>query len=36
VQNVEVVYDASPGTTTRVAHRGSMIGGTKALDAQAG
>jgi hypothetical protein len=34
--NVEVVYDASPGTTTRVADRGSLIGGTNALDAQAG
>jgi hypothetical protein len=34
--NVEVVYDTSPGTTTRVAHRGSLIGGTKTLDPQAG
>jgi hypothetical protein len=34
--NVGVVYDTSPETTTRVAHRGSLIGGTKALDIQAG
>jgi hypothetical protein len=36
VPNVEVVCDTSPRTTTRVAHGGSLIGGTKALDAQAG
>jgi hypothetical protein len=34
--NIEVVCDTSPGTTARVAHGGSLIGGTKALDAQAG
>jgi flavorubredoxin len=34
--NVEVVYDTSPGTSTRVVRRGSWIGGTKALDAQEG
>jgi hypothetical protein len=27
-------YDTSPGTATRVARRGSLIGGTKTLDAQ--
>jgi hypothetical protein len=32
--NIEVVCDTSPGTTTRVAHKGSLIGGTKALDDQ--
>jgi hypothetical protein len=26
-------YDISPGTATRVARRGSLIGGTKALNA---
>jgi hypothetical protein len=34
--NVKVVYDTSPETTTRVARKGSLIRGTKALDAQAG
>jgi hypothetical protein len=34
--NVEVVYDTSHRTTTRVSHRGSLIGGTMALNAQAG
>jgi hypothetical protein len=33
---VKEVYNTTPGTTTRVAHGGSLIGGTKALDAQAG
>jgi hypothetical protein len=32
--NVEVVYDISPGTTTRVAREGSLIEGTKTLDDQ--
>jgi hypothetical protein len=31
-RNVKVVYDTSTGTTTRVAHGGSLIGGTKALN----
>jgi hypothetical protein len=35
VPNVKVVYDTFPETTTRVAHGGSLIGETKALDAQA-
>jgi hypothetical protein len=35
VVTVEVVCDTSSGTTTRVARRGSLIQGTKALDAQA-
>jgi hypothetical protein len=34
--NIKVVYDTSPGTTTRVAHGGSLIGGTKPLYTQAG
>jgi hypothetical protein len=34
--NVEVVYDTSPGTTTRVTSGGSLIGWTKALNAQVG
>jgi hypothetical protein len=34
--NIELIYDTSPRTTTRAARRGSLIGGTKALDAQAG
>jgi hypothetical protein len=34
--NVKVVCDTSLGTTTRAVHRGSLIRGTKALDAQAG
>jgi hypothetical protein len=33
---VEVVYATSSGTTTRVPHGGSLIGGTKVLDVQAG
>jgi hypothetical protein len=36
VPNVKVVYDISLETTTIVAHRGSLIGGTRALDAQEG
>jgi hypothetical protein len=32
----EVVYDTSPRTTTRAAHGGSLIGGTRALHAQVG
>jgi hypothetical protein len=35
-RGVKVVYDTFPRTTTRVAHEGSLIGGTKALDTQAG
>jgi hypothetical protein len=34
--NVEVVCDTSPGATTRAAHRGLLIEGIKALDAQVG
>jgi hypothetical protein len=34
--SVKMVYNTSPETITRVAHRGSLIGGTKGLDAQAG
>jgi hypothetical protein len=34
--NVKVVCDTSPDATTRAAQRVSLIGGTKALDAQAG
>jgi hypothetical protein len=34
--NVEVVYNTSLRTTTRVAHRGSLVRGTKTLDAQVG
>jgi hypothetical protein len=34
--NIKVVYDTSPRTTTRVDRGGSLIGGTKALDAQVG
>jgi hypothetical protein len=33
---VELVYDTSSGTTTRVIRRGSLIRVTKALDVQAG
>jgi hypothetical protein len=33
--DVEVVYDTSSKTTTRVAQGGSLSGGTKALNAQA-
>jgi hypothetical protein len=33
--NIDVVYDTLPETTTRVAYGGSLIGETKALDAQA-
>jgi hypothetical protein len=33
--NVKVGCDTSPRTTTRVAHSGSLIGGTNTLDAQA-
>jgi hypothetical protein len=36
VPNVEVVYDTSSETTTRVACGGSLIGGTKTLDTQVG
>jgi hypothetical protein len=36
VLNVEMIYDTSPGTTTRAAHGGLLIGGSKALNAQAG
>jgi hypothetical protein len=35
-QHVELVYDTSPGTTTRVARGGSLIGETNALDTQTG
>jgi hypothetical protein len=35
-QVVEVFYDTSPITTTRVVRGGSLIEGTKNLDAQAG
>jgi hypothetical protein len=34
--NVKVVYDTSPITNTRAAREGSLIGGTKALNAQVG
>jgi hypothetical protein len=34
--NVKVVYNTSPRITTRVERGGSLIGGTKALDAKAG
>jgi hypothetical protein len=30
---VEVIYDTFPETTTRITHEGSLIGGTKSLDA---
>jgi hypothetical protein len=33
---IKVICDTSPGATTRVAHRGLLIGETKSLDAQAG
>jgi hypothetical protein len=33
---VEVVYDTSPETTTRVARGGLLIGGIKSLNTQAG
>jgi hypothetical protein len=36
VPNVKVVYDTSSRTITRVACGGSLVGGTKDLNAQAG
>jgi hypothetical protein len=35
MSNVKVVYDTSPGTAIRAAHRGLLLEGTKALNAQA-